>query len=143
MTAAVQPARRAWVGAATTVLSHYGFSMSLGLVVLYLKRHGGSAQQKLLAEEIGINAAAMVRVLDQGEEMGVLLRTEHKDNRRSKSVVLSPEGDALAQELGDAMQQLRAELLSDIPVGEIDIAVKVLRRLQASAQAYSDSKART
>jgi len=143
-TTSIQPARRAWVVAATTVLSQYDLSMSLGSVVLLLHRYGGTAQQKILATEVGINAAAMVRVLDQGEAAGLLLRAGLQDNRRSKTVSLSEPGRALAKRVEKAIQALRAELLQNVSPGDIDTAVRVLRQLEANALAYcAEEKART
>lgn len=72
-------------------------SMSLGTAVLLLQRQGGAAQQRSLAARVGINAAAMVRVLGQGEAMGILARRDAPDNRRSKTVVLLPPGRTLAR----------------------------------------------
>lgn len=111
-------------------------SMSLGTVVLLLQRQGGAAQQRSLAARVGINAAAMVRVLDQGEAMGILARRDSPDNRRSKTVVLLPPGRTLARRLQKSPQALRKELLGDVPPRDIETALRVIRLFEARAQAF-------
>ncbi len=135
-TTSIQPARRAWVQAATTVLSASGLSMSLGSAVILLYRGEGDAQQKTLAAQVGINPAAMVRVLDQGEEAGLLIRQDVPDDRRSKTVALLPAGKALARKLEKSLAALRDELLADLTPAEIAAATKALRAFESRAQAY-------
>lgn len=139
-TTSIQPARRAWMQAATTVLSESGLSMSLGSAVILLHRGENDAQQKTLAAQVGINPAAMVRVLDQGEQAGLLVRQEVPGDRRTKTVALLPAGTALALRLEKSLAALRDQMLADVTQAEIATAIKVLRAFEARAQSHVAGK---
>lgn len=114
--------------------------MSLGVAVILLYRAQDDAHQKSLSVQVGINPAAMVRVLDQGETAGLLVRREVPGNRRTKTVELLPQGKALAKRLEKALAALRADLLQDVSLSEIKIATKILRSFEARALAYATEK---
>ena len=135
-TNALQPARRAWVQAAGRVLAGTGLSTSLATVVLLASRLGPSVQQKTLALEFGVNPAALVRLLDQGEAAGLLVRNGVEGNRRSKVVDLLPEGQRLAAKMERIVAGLRKKLLGDLSTEEVDTATRVLRVLEERAAAW-------
>jgi MarR family transcriptional regulator for hemolysin len=136
LTNALQPARRAWVQAAGRVLAGTGLSTSLATVVLLASRLGPSVQQKTLALELGVNPAALVRLLDQGEAAGLLVRNGVEGNRRSKVVDLLPEGQRLAAKMERIVAALRKKLLGDLSTEEVDTATRVLRVLEERAVAW-------
>jgi len=135
-TVSIQPARRAWNQAAGTVVASSGVSMSVGVTVILAFRLGEDALQATIAQEAGVNPAAMVRTLDQAEEAGLLRRHEAPGNRRGKVIRLLPKGEKLAHQLEAALATLRRELLSDIPAHEIETGMRVLRTLEARSLAY-------
>jgi MarR family transcriptional regulator for hemolysin len=136
-TIALQPAKRAWVQAVGTVLTNDNVPMSLALVIILTFRMGAAAHQRALAAEIGINPAALVRVLDQGETAGLLKRCEVPDNRRVKTVALLPAGKALAKKMEESLAALRAQILRDVPARDIETATRVLRALESESLAYT------
>ncbi|WP_217482586.1 MarR family winged helix-turn-helix transcriptional regulator [Sphingomonas sp. CL5.1] len=132
-TNSLQPVRRAWTQAAGRVLAGMGLSTSLATVVLLASRLGPHVQQKILALELGINPAALVRLLDQGEAAGVLVRNDVEGDRRSKAIELLPEGRRLAERMERTLAELRRQLLGDVPRAEIDAATRMLRLLEERA----------
>src|SRR3546814_3353026 len=90
-TIAIQPARRVWIQAAGAALANSGLSVSVAAVVVLVARLGPGVQQKVLAIEAGVNPAALVRTLDQGEAAGLLTRRDVPENRRIKVIDLLPE----------------------------------------------------
>ncbi|QKS01971.1 MarR family transcriptional regulator [Sphingomonas sp. CL5.1] len=110
-----------------------GLSTSLATVVLLASRLGPHVQQKILALELGINPAALVRLLDQGEAAGVLVRNDVEGDRRSKAIELLPEGRRLAERMERTLAELRRQLLGDVPRAEIDAATRMLRLLEERA----------
>ncbi|BAV65315.1 MarR family winged helix-turn-helix transcriptional regulator [Sphingobium cloacae] len=136
LTNAVQPVRRVWGQAANTVITEFGLSPSLGTVVILTSRLGPAVHQKDLALEVGVNPAALVRTLDQGEAAGLLERKVVAGDRRSNVVSLFPRGTELAKAMEQKLAKLRRDLLGDLPVEEIQTAARILRALEERAQAY-------
>ena len=136
LTSALQPVRRAWRQAAVAAIQDDDISVSLAAVVLMLYRIGPMAQQKNLALEVGINAAALVRMLDKGEDAGLLIRADNPEDRRSKVIRLLPSGEALAIRMEDKLTRLRRRLFHGLPQEKINTAVQVLRFLEEQCQAF-------
>lgn len=136
LTNALQPVRRAWVQAASTVFVEFGLSTSLGTVVLWTSRLGPAVPQKELALEVGVNPAALVRTLDQGEAAGLLERSAVSGDRRSNRISLLPQGKTLAAAMEQKLAKLRQDLLGSLPPEEIETTKRILRMLEERAQAY-------
>lgn len=134
-TCAIQPLRRAWVQAAGQVLETSGVSVSLATVILFAARLGPDVRQKTLALEVGVNAAAMVRLLDQAEAAGMLTRSECAGDRRGKAVNPTPAGQAFADRLEAGLMSLRDELFAGVDLAEIEAATRLMRRLEANCLA--------
>lgn len=130
LTNALQPVRRAWVQAAGRVLASTGLSTPIATAVLLTSRLGPDVQQKKLALEMGVNPAALVRTLDQGEAAGLLVRSGVKEDRRSKVVNLLPEGKLRAEQVERMLAELRQHLLGDLATEELYTATRVLRLLE-------------
>jgi MarR family transcriptional regulator for hemolysin len=136
LTTAIQPVRRAWLKATAAALEGSGLSVSLATVVLLVFRHGGGMRQNALAEEVGVNPAALVRTLDQAEAAGLLERQDTPGDRRSKGVHLLPEGERLALIIEADVADLRARLLGDLPQDEVETAARVLRQFEERIGAF-------
>jgi len=136
MTTAIQPVRRAWIQVAEQVMGVEQASTSLSLVVLMVFRLGPDVQQKTLAREIGINAAAIVHLVDQGEAAGLIQRSELAEDRRCKAINLLPKGVTMAREAEAKLRAVRQELLGDLSADEVATATRVLRLLEERSLAY-------
>ncbi len=136
LTCALTPVRRAWRQAAAEVVQDADMDMSASLaaVILMLYRIGPQVQQKTLALEVGINAAALVRMLDKGEALGLLQRGDVANDRRSKAISLLPQGEELALCLEEKLVLLRRSLFAGLSPAKIQVAVQVLRSLEENAQ---------
>lgn len=134
-TAAIQPARRAWTQAAATVMADENLTMSLAVVIVLAHRRA-DVHQKMLADEVGVNPAAIVRLLDQGEAAGLLDRHDAPTDRRIKVVKLTRKGRQLADRLETVASALRVELLGDVPEEDIETATRVLRLLEERSLRY-------
>ena len=130
LTSALLPARRAWIQAADNAMGVREASTSLTILALMVSRLGPNVQQKTLAREIGINAAAIVHLIDQGENAEYLTRAESFEDRRCKAINLLPKGQALVDEMEMRLRKLRQNLLADLPAEDITTATRVLRLLE-------------
>lgn len=129
-TMAIHPAKFAWERAAEDVLSEYGFARHVGLAVIVASRLACATNQNSLASKVGIHPAAMVNVLDQGEAAGLLTRCNVPGDRRAKSIELLPAGKRLAEQLETSLAALRAQLLYDVSMSDIEIATRILHLLE-------------
>ncbi|PHM45397.1 transcriptional regulator SlyA [Xenorhabdus mauleonii] len=133
---ALQPTRRAWKQAAGLVTAQHNISMALATVVIHVNRQTEGINQRDLAELVGVNPGALVRLLDQATEAGYLERREGENDRRYKTLHILPEGARLAQQLEDAADKLRLELMADVPQEDIDAATRILRLFEERALHY-------
>lgn len=130
-TSALQPIKRVWVQAASVALAEFGLPMSLCSTVVLAARAGEKGiRQNVLAEEVGVNPGAMVRILDQAEQMGLVERRDSADDRRVKTIHILPAGQVQAARMEEAISALRDKLLGDMPIEEIEVATRVLRAFE-------------
>ncbi len=134
LTNSLQPVRRAWMKVASTVMADLQLSTSLGTVIILISRLGPAVPQKELALEVGVNPAALVRTLDQGESAGLLKRDAVAGDRRSNTVSLLPPGKVLAEAIEQRLVELRRALLDDLAAKDVETAQRVLRTLEMRAQ---------
>jgi MarR family transcriptional regulator, transcriptional regulator for hemolysin len=140
LTVALQPTRQAWHQAATSVLAGTGLSVTVAMPVLLVSRLGDGVSQQPLAERLGVNPAALVRTLDQAEEAQLLERRVVPGNRRQRGLYLLPEGQRLAKRMESALRTLRAELLGDVPVADLEVAVRVLKLFEERTRRYNEGE---
>jgi MarR family transcriptional regulator for hemolysin len=136
LTNALQPVRRVWKQAATLVIAKNGISMSLATVVLWVHRNPQGINQRDLAEEVGVNPGALVRLLDQAAALGFLERQELPGDRRFRTLRILPTGAELAKEIEAAADKLRVELMHDVPLEDIETATRILRLFEERASQY-------
>jgi MarR family transcriptional regulator for hemolysin len=136
LTNALQPVRRVWKQAATLVIAKNGISMSLATVVLWVHRNPQGINQRDLAEEVGVNPGALVRLLDQAAALGFLERQELPGDRRFRTLRILPTGAQLAKEIEAAADKLRVELMHDVPLEDIETATRILRLFEERASQY-------
>ncbi|EJL27522.1 transcriptional regulator [Caulobacter sp. AP07] len=104
-------------------LAEHGLSDARAMPVLQIARAGGGMRQGVLAEELGVEGPSLVRILDQVCAAGLVERRDDPKDRRAKTLHLTPEGQALAAVVEDAVQEVRARLLAG--VGDADLAATV------------------
>ncbi len=136
LTNILQPAKRAWKRAVSEVIVDYNVSISLATAVVLVHRNPNGTNQKLLAEEIGINPGALVRLLDQACHEELLERREDASDRRVKILHILPKGAELAKNVESKANELRLELMHDIDTETIENATKVLRLFEKRASDF-------
>lgn len=94
------------------------------------------AAQKQIAEETGTKATLLIKILDDLTERGLLQRVNAPEDRRRKNVRLTPEGEALRDQIR-ALAILADEALltnAGVSVQEKEILVKLLNKLAARGE---------
>ncbi len=111
-----------------------GLSRATWMVLAYVRKLDGPSQT-MLAEHLGLEGPSVVRLIDRLEREKLVERRVGQD-RRIKTVHLTPRGEEVSAEIWRVAGHLRRELLRDIPLEEIERAMHILtdihRRLEAS-----------
>lgn len=136
LTNCLQPLQRAWKRAVSEMIVEYGISMSLATVIVLIHRNADGMNQKLLADEMGINPGALVRLLDQAAAEQLLERREVAGDRRAKMLHILPKGTELASKVESIVNALRVEIMSDISAEDIERTSHILRLFEARSIEY-------
>ena len=84
-----------------------------------------------VARNLGHNAGAMTRVVDQLEERGLLIRRQHATDRRVNNLEVTPEGCALLETLAGRVMDIWNEILIPFEKEEAIQLIALLGRLLA------------
>ncbi|TKT74399.1 MarR family transcriptional regulator [Aquamicrobium sp. LC103] len=107
-------------------LKHTGLTQARWVVLLQLSKFG-AAPQRELADRISVEGPTLVRTLDKLEELGLVTRRACEDDRRVKFIHLTPQAEPVIAEITRIADELRLEILADIPIGELDQAWRTLK----------------
>jgi len=107
---------------------HLDLNQARWIALLQLSRCGPTSQREL-AGRIGVEGPSLVRVLDRLEEQGLVERRPSDDDRRIKQVGLTEAAGPVLQQLTTLADELRHELLADIPAENIKTALHVLKAI--------------
>jgi MarR family transcriptional regulator, transcriptional regulator for hemolysin len=100
--------------------------------LLWISRLGEGVRQTTLASYVGIENPSLVRLLDQLEASGLVVRKEDKLDRRAKTLWLTAKGEAFAVRLEKMLVALREQVLADVSREDLDAAMRVLAAFDRS-----------
>ncbi|WP_236033323.1 MarR family winged helix-turn-helix transcriptional regulator [Belnapia mucosa] len=126
-----QIARR-WRGRLDARIAEFGLTEARWLALLTLARHGEGMTQKDLAHRLLIEGPTLVRTLDWLEGEGLVERRSSTEDRRAKTLHLTPEARPLIQRIEAAATLVRAEIMGGIPEEELAACLAVLERVAQS-----------
>ena len=112
------PVWRAIDRAIVTRLSKWGIPFSVAAAALHLYVHPEDAEPARLAEAIYIPRQSMTFTLDALERHGLAARTPHPEDRRKKSIVLSPKGEKIAKKMLEDMLHFESTAFEIFPAEE-------------------------
>jgi len=110
-------------------LTEAGGSLPVWLVLISLKSRQ-LANQRALAEAVGIQEATLTHHLNAMEASGLLTRRRDPANRRVHVVELTAEGDALFMRLREAATAFDGRLRAGLSRADLDRFEEVLVRLR-------------
>jgi len=120
---------RSWRRAIDLTLRPYGLTEATWLPLLRLSRATAPMRQRDLADSLGLERSAVVRLLDRLSKSGFVTRMPTAGDRRSWTIVLTASGAALAQRVEEAAVRVRQETLSDIPSEDLAVTMRVIDNL--------------
>ncbi len=112
----------------------FNMSSARWQVLFKLGRATEPLTQNELALRIGIEPASLVRLIDALEGEGLVIRQPDPDDRRIKRVSLTGEAVELSRQLFDVADHLRAEILSTVDQGELDVCLRVLKSIRTEVE---------
>ena len=123
-------------------LAAAGGSLPVWLVLLNLKINP-RANQRELADAVGVREATLTHHLNSMEKDGLLTRRRDPDNRRIHIVELSEDGDALFLRLRDAAVSFDGRLRQGLSETELGRLTSLLDRLAHNVGGVGDGPAWT
>ena len=126
---------REWRRLADGVVRPHGMSESTALPLVLIARRGGCKQNEL-ADALGIEAASLVRALDQLCAAGFLRRDPDGADRRVRRLNLTAEGRALADRLSAELDALRASVFAGLDPADMAASRRVFARIADRAAAH-------
>lgn len=113
-------------------LAAAGGSQPMWLVLITLKSRQ-VANQRELADAVGVQGATLTHHLNSMESAGLVTRRRHPENRRIHLVELTPEGDALFLRLREVVTAFDARIRTGLSEEDVAHLEDLLGRLRASA----------
>ncbi|MET3790819.1 MarR family transcriptional regulator [Aquamicrobium terrae] len=107
-------------------LRHLDLTQARWMVLLQLSR-AAPVSQRELADTIGVEGPTLVRVLDNLERQGLVLRRACPGDRRVKLVELAEGAGPVLAEISRIAAGLRRELLEDVAAEELGRARELLK----------------
>ncbi len=132
VTALLAPLGRAYRRHVDKAFLSLGVSHTLALPVMLLGRLEDGVRQGALVDALGVEAPSLVPLLNQLERAGLVERRPDLIDKRAKTLHLTEIGRDLAARAEVVANDVRSAILSDIPLEEIEVAARVLNRLQSA-----------
>ncbi len=128
---------RAWRTKLDQRLRPLGLSQGKWRTLMHLSHGGDKLTQKEIADRMGIEEPTLAGLLNRLEDDGWITRHESPNDRRCKIVHLRKRSQAVLDEIFSAAHELRDELLADVPARDLEICMRVLKRIREGAEAES------
>ncbi len=112
-----------------TRLAPLDLNLTQASLIGYVNEFGATTQTDL-ADHLGIGRAAIGSVIDRLQARGLVERQPKSDDRRVWLVTITPAGVALAEQINEVDQVLRAELRRGLGREERQALAWVMTRLQ-------------
>ncbi|QHJ01488.1 MarR family transcriptional regulator [Xylophilus rhododendri] len=123
--------QRAYRSAADKAVAHVGMSQAMAWPLVMIGRLGDGVRAGALAELLAIEAASLVRPLDQLAEAGLIERREDASDRRAKGLYITAAGQAARDKIESALDELRADIFSAVSDEDLEACLRVFAALDA------------
>lgn len=136
----LMPVGRLWCRAVGKAFESLGVSLSAGAPILAVAELGDGVRQNVVADEIGVDNAALVRSVDKLEAAGLIERRADPLDRRARTLHLTEAGGVLAVRLNAALNAFRTQVLAEVSDADGEAAVRILRGIeQASLKSLGEA----
>lgn len=123
-----------WRLAVNRRLKTRGMSQASWMAVSAIARHPEPLSQRELAQELGVETATLVPLLNRLVAQGLIERVKTEDDKRKRLLVATPEGQTLYREVLEVADGFREDVLTTITPNEQRQVRSVLTRLLQEVQ---------
>lgn len=134
------PLSRRWRGAAGAAFEELGVTLAVAAPILTVARLGDGVRQNVVADEVGVDAAALVRTVDVLEKSGLMERRVDPKDRRAKTLHLTTEGRTMAARLLAVYEPFRDSIVSGVSEADGATAIRVLRAIDAATREKTNAR---
>lgn len=127
-------AGRLWRKLARAAASRHGMSEAASAPLIWIDRLGENVRQNALAEAVGIEGPSLVRLLDELQASGMVVRAPDPTDRRANSVSLTEFGRKVVKEVNDDLLALRARVFAEIPADDLKAALRTFAVLKQATE---------
>ena len=131
---------RAWRLKLDERLKPMGLSQAKWRTLLHLSVASEALTQAEIAARLGVVEPSVVTLLHRLEREGWVTRRSSPRDRRCKMVHLGQRAQRIIAPIKTAADELRYELLADIPASELRTCIKVLTRICEKAERRDEAR---
>lgn len=132
---ALHTTARTWKAAINRRLKFLGLSQAGWTTIAAIAKAERARSQIELANELGVEAATMVAMIDRLAKAQLITREPSPSDRRIKLIVLTEAGAQLYSKVKAEATRFRNELLADIDPAKLVMATELLEHLQRVTEA--------
>jgi MarR family transcriptional regulator for hemolysin len=134
---------RIWRRRVDEAVQGMALSYATAWALISIHRLGDGARQITVAEAIGIEGPSFVRLLDQLCAAGLVDRREDQDDRRAKTLHLTPAGADLAARVEALLHDARQDILAGVSEADLEACLRVFRAIEGREAKASQDPSRT
>jgi MarR family transcriptional regulator for hemolysin len=123
-------AGRLWRKMAREAAARHGVSEAASAPLIWIDRLGENVRQNALADAVGIEGASLVRLIDELQASGLVIREPDLTDRRANVVSLTPRGREVVAEVHEDIQNLRRTIFAGVSVADIEATSRVFEALK-------------
>ena len=132
-------AGRLWRKLARETLARHGVAEAGAAPLLWIGRLGGKVRQNVLAEYCGMEGASLVRILDELQAQGLVVRVPDATDRRANLLDLTEAGQVKRTEIEADLAAFRLQTFEGISAEDIEAALKLFNVIKAAAGRNEES----
>ncbi|MCO7254017.1 MULTISPECIES: MarR family winged helix-turn-helix transcriptional regulator [Dickeya] len=129
---------RLWRRVIDRELQPFGLTQASWLPLLFIAREETSTHQKALAESLGLDASAVVRILDNLQKQGLIERREGHD-RRFREIHLTTLGQEQVKKVESIAWQVRNQALAGVSEQDIQQVSRTIDQVIANLSRNENS----
>ncbi|HBQ6587560.1 TPA: MarR family transcriptional regulator [Klebsiella quasipneumoniae subsp. similipneumoniae] len=118
-----------WRLAVNRRLKNLGLSQASWVAVAAITRHHQPLSQSELAQELGVESATIVPLINRLVTLGLVERVTTDRDKRKRLLVVTDQGQALFEQVKTVADDLREEILTAITPQEREQTQRVLEKL--------------
>jgi MarR family transcriptional regulator for hemolysin len=126
---------RAWRQALDRRIKFLGVSQASWLTIAVVARSRWPLSQSELADQLAVEGATMVAMIDRLVKAGLVLREPSQTDRRVKHVLLTEAGEQLYRQVKTEAERFRHDLLAHVDPERLRAATELLEQLQGIVEA--------